>query len=165
MTFQYIYSHFITTLLLDISILVNILIQLINYWNTDGSWARSWRCVLRWLTSTFPSAVLFKKTCRFQQNTAMGCCSAPVQRGIRQPAQSGDAKQSSPSAPMRIRTHQIVCLFKTHARPTTSAGLELTVVLLSRFKCLHWKLLICWKLQRKKWRTTWKLNINCHWVW
>lgn len=65
---------------------------------------------------------LFFPHTRFQQNTAMGCCFAPVQREIRQPAQNAADKQSYPSAPMRIKTHLIVCLFRTHARPTTSAG-------------------------------------------
>lgn len=52
----------------------------------------------------------------------MGCCFAPVQRGIRQRVQNADDKQLYPSALMRIKTHLIVCLFRTHARPTTSAG-------------------------------------------
>lgn len=60
---------------------------------------------------------------RFQQNTATGCCSAPVLWGIRQPARSADDRPSSPSAPTRTKTSQTACLFKTPARPTTSAGM------------------------------------------
>lgn len=59
---------------------------------------------------------------RFQLNTAMGCCFAPVQRAIRQHVQNADDKQLYPSAPMRIKTLLTVCLFRTHVRPTTSAG-------------------------------------------
>lgn len=52
----------------------------------------------------------------------MGCCFAPVQRGIRQHVQNGGDKLLYLYAPMRIKTNLTACLFRIHARPTTSAG-------------------------------------------
>lgn len=73
---------------------------------------------------SFPQDVsfLFPPKWRFQQNTATGCCSAPVQWVIRQHVQNAGDRPSYPFAPTRIRTNQTACPFRTHARPTTSAG-------------------------------------------
>lgn len=63
-----------------------------------------------------------KKKPRFQRNTAMGCCFAPVQQAIRQHVQSADDRLLYQCVPTRTRTKLTACLFKTHVRPTTYAG-------------------------------------------